>query len=87
MTADMVKTVIFLGGVAAGFAACSLMSDEQRQQVQNRIRGISDSPRARQVNQAVKTAADAIADTAAAKIEDAAGSVKSAAKGSEPAGT
>jgi len=73
------KSLIFLGGAAAGFAACSFMSEEQRQRVRSKSQSLMQNPRARRLQTAARDATGSVADVAVTAVEGAADRVSSAA--------
>src|SRR5829696_7039146 len=75
----MMKSLIFLGGAAAGFAACSFMSEEQRQRVRATTQSMTQNPRARRLQSAARDATSSVADVAVTAVEGAADRVTSAA--------
>ncbi len=78
---DMVKTVIFFGGIACGFAASTMMTEEQRRRVTGRARSVASSDVVQRVTGAAHTAADAVVDTALTKVEETADHVAKAVGG------
>src|SRR3954447_10431002 len=75
----MMKSLIFLGGAAAGFAACSFMSEEQRERVRAKTQSLTENPRARRLQSAARDATGSVADVAVTAVEGAADRVSSAA--------
>jgi hypothetical protein len=75
----MMKLLIFLGGVACGFAACSFLSEEQRQAVRARTHSFTSGPRTRRLQSAAREATGSVADVAVTAVEGVAEKVTSAA--------
>src|SRR5882672_10852980 len=75
----MMKLLIFAGGVATGFALCSAMSEEQRNDVRERARAATQGPRGRRLQSAARDATGSVADVAVSAVEQAADKVSSAA--------
>ena len=77
----MTKSLIFLGGVACGFAVCSFLSEEQRQRVRARGEALTQGPRTRRVQDAARDATGSVADVAVTAVEQVADRVSTAADG------
>lgn len=74
----MVKTAIFFGGIACGFAACTMMTEEQRRKVTGRARSVANSDVAQRISEAAHTAGGAVVDSAVSKVEETADHVAKA---------
>ena len=64
----MIKTGIFVVGVACGFAAASWMTEQQRRQVTKPVRVVAGSDAAQRLSETVHDVATAAAETATNKI-------------------
>ena len=90
----MIKSLMFLGGAAAGFALASSMTDEQRRTVRQKVSGVTKGEHSQRLANAVVTTKDSVADaavtaveTAADKVSDVAAKVESKVESkSEPVG-
>lgn len=91
----MIKSLMFLGGAAAGFAIASSMTDEQRRTVRQKATRVTKGEHSQRLANAVVTTKDSVADaavtaveTAADKVADVAAKVESKVESkSEPIGS
>jgi hypothetical protein len=75
----MMKFLIFVTGVACGFAICSFLSEEQRERIRERGRSLSSGPRTQRLQSAAKEASGSVADVAVTAVEEVADRVSNVA--------
>jgi len=73
----MIKSLMFLGGVAAGLAVASGMTDEQRRNVRTKAERLTKGERSQRLASVVTNTTETVADAAVAKVETAADKVVS----------
>jgi hypothetical protein len=76
----MIKTAIFVAGVACGCVLGSAMTDQQREQLGRRLgrpmRSVSDSAAAQRLGESVRHVADTASERAASKLDDLAEAIE-----------
>jgi hypothetical protein len=76
----MIKTAIFIAGVACGCALGSAMTDEQRQQLSRRlgrpVQRVTDSQAAQRLGDSVRHVADNATERAAGKLDELAEAIE-----------
>ncbi len=75
----MIKSLMFLGGAAAGFALASSMTDEQRRTVRQKVSGVTKGEHSQRLADAIVTTKDSVADAAVTAVETAADKVSDVA--------
>jgi len=73
----MIKSLMFIGGVVAGFAVASGMTDEQRRNVRTKAQSVTKGERSQRLASVVTNTTESVADAAVAKVETAADKVVS----------
>jgi gas vesicle protein len=71
----MIKSLMFLGGAAAGFAIASSMTDEQRRTVRQKATRVTKGEHSQRLADAIVTTKDSVADAAVTAVETAADKV------------